>query len=121
MTAAFISTLSEKRQRNGRRGRPSEPALRALCDVAGLLRVRVCDRVVRQHVERSGQVDRHGDVRIDEGHRGSLWQLLAGDRLELLPRQVLVLGHCYLHAVITESRYPVPRGPVAVDSRRALA
>src|SRR5439155_18245099 len=50
--------------------------LGGLGDVAGLLRVRVRDRVVAQHVQRDGGVDRRCDVRVDERHRGALRQLL---------------------------------------------
>src|SRR5437588_6311511 len=61
-----------------------------LRDVPGLLRVRVGDRVVREDVQRHGGVDRRGDVRVDERHRRPLGQLLAGERLELLPGEGLV-------------------------------
>src|SRR5919198_6056752 len=43
-----------------------------LGDVAGLLRVRVRDGVVAQHVQRNGGIDRRGDVRVDQRHRGAL-------------------------------------------------
>src|SRR5919109_209678 len=66
--------------------------LRGLRDVAGLLRVRVSDRVVAQHVQRDGGVDRRCDVRVDQRHRGALRQLLAGELVELFVRQLLVLG-----------------------------
>src|SRR5690242_9942401 len=63
-----------------------------LVDVADvLLRVRVGDRVVAQRVQRHGRVDRRGDVRVHERHRGPLRERLAGDRLELLARELLVL------------------------------
>src|SRR5919197_6495822 len=41
----------------------------ALRNVARLLRVRVCDRVVARDVQRDGGVDRSRDVRIDQRHR----------------------------------------------------
>src|SRR4051812_36708735 len=51
-------------------------------------------RVVRQDVGRDRGVDRYGDVRVDERHRGALRQLLAGERHQLLVRQrAIFLGH----------------------------
>src|SRR5919204_762452 len=70
---------------------PTRSSLGALRDVTGLLRVRVRDRVVAQHVERDRGVDRSRDVRVDEGHRRALRQLLARERVQLLARQLLVL------------------------------
>src|SRR5919204_1949837 len=66
-------------------------SLRALHDVAGLLRVRVGDRVVAQHVQRDRSIDRRGHVRVDQRHRGALRQLLARERVQLLTRELLVL------------------------------
>src|SRR5919199_975518 len=77
---------------------PTSASLRALCDVARLLRVRVRDRVVAQHVQRDGGIDRSGDVRVDERHRGALRELLAGEGVQLLVRELLVL-HLLTHAV----------------------
>ena len=59
-------------------------------------RVRVGDGVVRENVGRNRRVDRCGDVRVHEGHRCALGELLAGDRLQLLDGQLpilLLLGH----------------------------
>src|SRR2546423_10581466 len=67
----------------------------ALRDVAGLLRIRVGDRVVREDVRGHGGVDRGGDVRVDQRHRGPLGQLFAGELVELLARHapVLLVSH----------------------------
>src|ERR671933_633622 len=59
-------------------------SLRRLRDVAGLLRVRVRDRVVARDVQRGSEVDGRGDVRVDERHRRPLRQLLAGELVQLL-------------------------------------
>src|SRR3954468_23459745 len=56
-----------------------ERLLVALRDRGVLDRVRIRDRVVREHVGGDGRVDRSGDVRVDQRHRGPLRQLLAGD------------------------------------------
>ena len=64
---------------------------------AGLLRVRLGDGVVAQHVECRSEVDRRGDVRVDQRHRCPLGQLLACDCVQLLARELLVLlvfAHC---------------------------
>src|SRR3954451_25166525 len=84
------------------RGRPSPwravtlaPGARALQvvlrDVRGLRRVRVGDRVVREHVRRHRRVDRRGQVGVDQRHRGALGQLLARELVELLAGQRPVL------------------------------
>src|SRR5437868_13374879 len=66
-----------------------------LVDVPGLGRVRVGDRVVREHVRGDCRVDRDREVRVDERHRGALRQLLAGELVELLARELAVLlRHC---------------------------
>src|SRR5438309_4775970 len=75
----------------------SSSDLRGLRDVAGLLRVRIGDGVVAQHVECCGEVDRRGDVRVDQRHRCPLGQLLACDCVQLLACELLVLlvfAHC---------------------------
>src|SRR5439155_5231165 len=69
-----------------------EKLLDVLCDVAGLLCVRVGERVVREDIRSDGRVDRSGDVRVDQRHRGALRKLLAGDRVELLTAELSVLG-----------------------------
>src|SRR5439155_21928270 len=76
-----------------------------LSDVAGLLRVRVCDRVVAQHVQRVGGIHRRGDVRVDQRHRGSLRQLLAGDSVQLLVGEQPVLLGLVAHAMLLLRRY----------------
>src|SRR5215212_3136761 len=55
------------------------PLLVALDDRGVLRRVGVRDRVVRKDVGGHGRVDRGGDVRVDQRHRGPLRQLFAGD------------------------------------------
>src|SRR6266550_3046623 len=56
-----------------------EALLVPLRDVAGLLRIRVRDRIVREDIRRDRSVDRGGHVRVDQRHRGTLRQLFAGD------------------------------------------
>src|ERR671936_227395 len=68
----------------------SSSSLGRLRDVSGLLSVRVRDRVVARDVQRGGEVDRRGYVRVDQRHRGPLRQLLARKGVELLARQCLV-------------------------------
>src|SRR5688500_8390390 len=56
----------------------------ALVDRDVLLGVRVRDRVVRRDVERRGEVDRSGDVRVHEAHRLAVGKLRCGLLVELL-------------------------------------
>src|SRR5205807_2114789 len=62
-----------------------------LGDRGRLLRVRVRDRVVAQHIERSCEVDGRRDVRVDQRHRGALGKLLARDRIQLFAGQLPIL------------------------------
>src|ERR671937_463823 len=55
-----------------------------LRDVGGLLCVRNCRRVVAENVQRDGGVDRDGEVRVHQRHRGPLGQLLAGELVQLI-------------------------------------
>src|SRR5918994_3075760 len=73
-----------------------QASLVALVDGRLLSGVRVGDGAVGQDVRRHGGVDRDGDVRVHERHRGPLGQLLAGEVVELLAGQgavVALLGH----------------------------
>src|SRR5919199_3076647 len=67
------------------------PGLGGLVDVDVLNRVRVRDGVVREDVRGDRGVDRSGDVRVDQRHRGALRQLLARELVELLARELPVL------------------------------
>src|SRR4051812_18981819 len=68
--------------------------LRLLADRVVLDRAGAGGRVVRQHVQRGGEVHRHGEVRIHERHRGALGQLLAGELHELvLAQRAILLAH----------------------------
>src|SRR3954471_45757 len=75
---------------------PMRSPLVALRDVPGLLCVRIRDGVVARHVEGDRCVDRSCDIRVDQRHRGPLWQLLAGELLELFAAQLLVVLRCVL-------------------------
>src|ERR671915_107942 len=61
----------------------------ALVDGRVLSSVRVCHGVVGQDIGGDRSVDRDSDVRVDQGHRGPLGQLLTGQLVELLARQWL--------------------------------
>src|SRR5947207_3000734 len=66
--------------------------LAGLVDGRRLLGVRVRDRVVGCDVQRRGEVHRRGHVGCDQRHRGALGQLLAGELVELLAAERLVIG-----------------------------
>src|SRR5437016_4511736 len=67
-----------------------EASLVGLDDRGVLSRLGVGGRVVAQDVQREGRVDRRRDVRVDQGHRSPLGQLLARERVQLLASQLLV-------------------------------
>src|SRR3712207_2558033 len=70
-----------------------------LRDVRRLLGVRVRDRVVREDVQRGGDVHGRGHVRVDERHGGALGELLARDLVQLLAGERAELVRCLGHAV----------------------
>src|SRR2546423_12878608 len=73
----------------------SSYVLRGLTDVARLCGVRVRGRVVRQDVQRGGEIDRDRHVGVHERHRRALRKRLTGKILELFPRESHVpLCHC---------------------------
>src|SRR5205085_633397 len=73
----------------------SSYVLRGLTDIARLRGVRVRGRVVRQDVQRGGEIDRDRHVGVHERHRRTLGKRLTGELLELLPRESHVpLCHC---------------------------
>src|SRR5438477_8933801 len=71
---------------------PMFPSLVALVDRGVLRGVGVRDRAVRQDVRRNSRVHGNRDVRVDQRHRGPLGQLLAGELVDLVARELLVLG-----------------------------
>src|SRR5919197_237892 len=70
----------------------------ALVDRCLLRRIGGGGRAVRKHIRREREIDRYGDVRVDQGHRCTLRQLFTGERVELFARQLFVLL-CHLSSL----------------------
>src|SRR5437870_12362976 len=78
-------------------------SLRALRDVAGLLGVRIGERVVGEDVRCDSRVDGRSHVRIAQRHRCALRQFLTGELVQLLACQLVILLGLLAHE--TPSRY----------------